>query len=95
MEPGFQADLRQRFCKFRQNLLNDSAKYFVVIVGETVKYKPLAEVPNIDPPVEESHHLIILPVETALRLLLCPKHVFAGEAVKFVGGEGFWELAIC
>ena len=40
------------------------------------------------PPVAELYHFILLPVETALRLEVCPEQIVPGVAVTGKGAPG-------
>ena len=57
----------------------------VVVVGETEKLAPLAEVPIGAPPEAAVYHPIRLPAEVAFRFELCPVTIDEGVAVTEVG----------
>ena len=60
----------------------------VDVIGEIEKLAPLFDVPIDVPPVGTVYHLIVLPVEVALRLVEEPHVIDEGEAVTFVGASG-------
>jgi len=62
-----------------------SAKYVVEIVGETEKFKPLAEEPSKFPPVDASHHFIPPTTVDAVKTELFPWQIAKGKAFTFVG----------
>jgi hypothetical protein len=59
-----------------------------VTVGITEKLAPLPEVPTGVPPLDTVYHLMLYPVEVALRLEETPQLTDEGVAVTLIGVGG-------
>ena len=62
--------------------------------GVTGVYPLLGLEPNNVPPEEAVHQLMVFPVEVAVRLDVCPRHMVPGLAESKVGADGIMPTAI-